>query len=373
MTNLPINPRPFPIANLQSPIGKWQMASGIAAAALFAVPSLLLAQERVPQALPLGHDRTRPLPPVVQPGTPGNVHAPGTAPSDAVVLFDGTDLSAWVAMDGKPTRWIVREGAMECVPGSGYIRTRQSFGACQLHLEFATPAKAEGQSQGRGNSGVFFGRTRYEVQVLDSFENPTYADGSCGAIYNQYPPLVNASRPPGEWQSYDILWTPPRFSPSGELLSPPRITAFHNGVLIHHNAELFGQTDWLARPPLQPHPEKLPLSLQDHGNPVQYRNVWVRELGPTSRAEFMLAEATLDAYCGTYENDDRHVATFRRHDDGTLLLDFRNHTFVMFASSENRFFAKTIDIQAEFSTDADGVSVQISVGETGGARAAKVR
>jgi hypothetical protein len=327
----------------------------------------------IPDPLPLGHDRTRPLPPVVDPGHPGTPSDAGHAPSDAVVLFDGSDLSQWVAMDGQPTGWVVKDGAMECVPGSGYIRTREGFGPCQLHLEFATPAAVEGNSQGRGNSGVFFGRTRYEIQVLDSYENKTYADGSCGSVYNQYPPLVNASRPPGEWQTYDILWTPPRFGDDGSVISRPRFTVFHNGVLIHHNVELFGETGWLDRPALQPHPEKLPIALQDHGNPVRYRNIWVRELGEPGKREFLLADRVLEGYCGSYERDDREVARFRRHRDGTLLMNFADREFVMFAQSPTRFFAKTVDVQAEFSTDGEDTVVQISVGEEGGGKARKVR
>ena len=319
----------------------------------------------------LGHDRTRPLPPVVDPGFPGTPDRSGKAPGDAVVLFDGTDLSQWVAMDGEPTKWVVKDGAMECVPGSGYVRTRRCFGECQLHLEFATPAKVEGSSQGRGNSGLFFGGTRYEVQVLDSFNNKTYADGSCGAVYNQYPPLVNASRRPGEWQSFDILWTPPKFDPTGKLFAPARITAFHNGVLIHHNAELFGETGWLSRPPYQPHPEKLPISLQDHGNPVRYRNIWLRELGQPGKPEFQLADRLLNSYCGKYEISKDNVAEISRH-DGHLLLKFFGHEFVLFAQSPTHFFAKTVDVQAKFDVAGPTKTAEFSVGEDGGFKAKKL-
>ncbi len=324
-------------------------------------------------SLPLGHDRLRPLPPVVNPGVASTPARAGTAPSDAVVLFDGTDLSRWSAMNGEPTQWVVRDGVMECVPGSGYIRTRQNFGECQLHLEFATPAKAEGSSQGRGNSGVFFGGTRYEIQVLDSYENVTYADGSCGAIYNQYPPLVNACRPPGEWQSYDILWTPPRFDGDGRLLAPARITAFQNGVLIHHNAELFGETAWLERKPFTPHPEKQFLALQDHGNPVRYRNVWVRELGTPGKPEFQLPDALLDSYCGDYGDADNRVVTKVSRRDGNLVLRYRGVDFVMFAESPTHFFAKTVDVQADFDFSGPEKTVRISVGEDGGTKLKKVR
>ena len=310
----------------------------------------------------LGHDRTRPLPRVVDAGTASTPDKAGKAPSDAVVLFDGANLAAWAAMDGQPTKWINHDGAMECVPGSGYARTLQSFGECQLHIEFATPAPAHGQSQGRGNSGVFFGMGRYEIQVLDSYENKTYADGSCGSVYNEYPPLVNVSRKPGEWQSYDMVWTPPKFAPDGALVSAPRLTVFHNGVLIQNNVELIGETGWMDRSVFKAHPEKLPLALQDHGNPVRYRNIWVRELTAT-KPEFYLPDAVLDSYCGSYEKCE----VTRR--GGNLILTFQNHVFEMFAESPTHFFAKTVDIQAEF--DAAEHTIQLSIGEDGGTKQKK--
>jgi len=158
------------------------------------LPLMCLAQ---PDPNWLDHDRTRPQPAVVSPATASTEDKPGTAPSDAVVLFDGKDLSQWVGIDGSPTKWILRDGCMECVRGSGYIRTLQNFGDCQLHVEWATPTPGRGEGQGRGNSGVFFGLERYEIQVLDSYQSKTYADGQAGAIYGQYPPLVNVCRPPG--------------------------------------------------------------------------------------------------------------------------------------------------------------------------------
>jgi hypothetical protein len=159
----------------------------------------------------------------------------------------------------------------------GSIRTRQGFGDCQLHVEWAAPAEVIGEGQGRGNSGVFLMDT-YEVQVLDGWQNATYADGITAAIYGQYPPLVNACRKPGEWQTYDIVFYAPRFDQDGKLLRPARMTVLHNGILVHDNAELSGPTAHKARPPYQAHPDKMPISLQDHGNPVRYRNIWVREL-----------------------------------------------------------------------------------------------
>ncbi len=314
----------------------------------------------------LGHDRTRPLPPVVTPGTFSTQVQPGRPPSDAIVLFDGSDVSKWVAMDGQPTRWVVRDGAMECVPGSGYVRTLQNFGDCQLHLEFAAPAKAEGTSQGRGNSGLFFGGTRYEIQVLDSYDNKTYADGSCASVYNQYPPSVNASRKPGEWQTYDVIWTAPRFDAQGKVVSAARVTVLHNGVLVQNNVELIGETGWLERAPFRAHPEKQPISLQDHGNPVRYRNIWVRPQGRAGKTELSLANAVLDSYCGNYRRGRDGVVEVRRGPDQTLAVTLEGVNFQMFAETPTRFFAKTVDVQCAFSGSGADTAVTISVGEDGG-------
>jgi hypothetical protein len=218
------------------------------------------------------HDVARPAPAVVNPG-PAPA-APAPVPEDAVVLFDGKDLSRWTS-GGKEARWKVAEGAME-VNGTGTIETRESFGDLQLHLEWAAPKGVESASQGRGNSGVFF-MGRYELQVLDSFENRTYSDGQAAALYGQTPPLVNACRKPGEWQSYDVVFTAPRFE-NGGLKSPARITVFHNGVLVHHDVAFLGATAHRAVAQYAEHAASGPIALQDHGNPVRYRNVWVRKL-----------------------------------------------------------------------------------------------
>lgn len=224
------------------------------------------------------NDPDRPLPPVITPGTANTQDTPGRPPSDAVVVFDGKDLSQWVGEDGQPAKWKVAEGYMEVVPHSGAIHTRQPFGDCQLHVEFDEPVPAVGESQERGNSGVFL-MGLYEIQVLDSYENKTYADGQASAVYAQFPPQVNASRPPGQWQTYDIIFHGPRFDKDGRVLHPARVTVLHNGVLTQDNVELSGPTGHHVRPPYKPTPDKLPFSLQDHGNPVRYRNIWVRELG----------------------------------------------------------------------------------------------
>jgi hypothetical protein len=198
-------------------------------------------------------------------------------PPDAIVLFDGKSLSSWVDAKGAAPRWKVTDGYFEVVAGTGEIRTRDSFGDVQLHFEWMSPNPPRGKDQDRGNSGVFL-MGRYEVQVLDSWDNVTYADGQAGALYGQYPPLVNASRPPGEWQSYDIVFRRPRFDAAGKVTSPATFTVIHNGILVQDHVELVGPTAHTTRPPYVKHEDKLPISLQDHGHPVRFRNFWVREL-----------------------------------------------------------------------------------------------
>ncbi len=222
------------------------------------------------------HDGKRPQPRVVTPGTASTPEAPGLPPSDAIVLFDGRDLANWLDKTGAPAQWKVENGYMEVVPGKGDIHTRAEFGDCQLHLEFATPAVVKGESQGRGNSGVFL-MGLYEIQVLDCYQNVTYPDGTTGAIYGQCPPLVNACRKPGEWQSYDIIWVAPRFA-GDRLVTPAWVTVFQNGVLLHHMKELQGPTQHRKVAEYKPHPPIGPLKLQDHGDLVRYRNIWYRPL-----------------------------------------------------------------------------------------------
>jgi hypothetical protein len=224
------------------------------------------------------HDINRPQPRVVSPGA-----AVGDPPSDAVVLFDGSDLLQWQAVTGGDAGWKVRDGYLEVVRGAGDIQTRDHFGDCQLHLEFACPAKVEGSSQGRGNSGVFL-LGRYEIQVLDGYDNRTYADGHTGAIYGQYPPLVNGCRPPGQWQSYDVMFEAARFD-AGRLVSPAYLTVIQNGLLIHHRQEALGPTgNRILANYDTPHPPAGPLRLQDHRNPTRFRNIWLRPLTPYDAA-----------------------------------------------------------------------------------------
>ena len=222
------------------------------------------------------HSMTRPQPRVVDPGPIPGMRPP---PSDAIVLFDGSSLSSWRLADSsdQPARWKVVDGYMEVVAGAGNIATARGFGDVQLHVEFMAPTPVHGEGQERGNSGVFL-MGIYEVQVLDSYQNPTYADGAAAAIYGQYPPLVNASRPPGEWQTYDIVFHRPRFDASGHVTSKARMTILHNGLLVQDDAALTGPTAHKQRPPYAKHADRLPLVLQDHGDPVRFRNVWVRDL-----------------------------------------------------------------------------------------------
>lgn len=217
------------------------------------------------------HDMSRPRPPVV---TPGKTH--GAPPSDAIILFDGTDLSQWKSVNGGSAKWKVQNDYMEVVPKTGDIQTLLDFGSCQLHIEWRTSDVIKGEKQGRSNSGVFL-MGKYEVQVLDNFENPTYADGHAGAVYGQNPPLVNVCKKPGQWQSYDIIFHAPSFN-GNNLLKPATITVLHNGVLVQDHWEIQGTTFHKIRAHYEPHADKLPLKLQDHGNPMRFRNIWIRPL-----------------------------------------------------------------------------------------------
>ncbi len=209
-----------------------------------------------------------PEPVVVTPGAEDR-----QPPSDAVVLFDGKDLSAWENGEN----WSVEDG--EAVTGRGFITSKAKFGDCQVHLEWSAPIAAQSEGQSRSNSGLFL-MGIYEIQILDSYKNKTYFDGQAGAIYKQTPPLVNAMRPPGEWNTYDVMWTRPHFAADGSLESPAVMTAIHNGVLVLNHFELLGDTPYHRPAAYTKHEDRLPISLQDHGNPVRFRNIWVRELEP---------------------------------------------------------------------------------------------
>lgn len=218
------------------------------------------------------HDPARPQPPIVTPGSTFSQQA--APPSDAIVLFDGTDLSHWCdKKTGGAAPWTIEDGAM--VSAKGDIETTNKFGDIQLHLEFKEPMPAKGEGQGRGNSGVYF-MERYEVQVLDCYENKTYADGATGGLYGQHPALANACKPPGDWQTYDIIFTAPRFDADGNVVSPAYVTVILNGVVVQNHQAFRGATDWRVPGKYSSHAAELPLALQYHNNAVSFRNIWAR-------------------------------------------------------------------------------------------------
>ncbi len=254
-------------------ITRRDLLGAAAAAGVLAMPVGVVSAPRAGQDAappPSATEVWQPVPP--------KVDAPaGGGPSDAKVLFAGTDTDAWETVDGRSIGWKVVDGALVVTPGSGDIRSREAFGDVQLHLEFRTLAQPSGPGQGASNSGVFL-MEHYELQVLDSYRNTTYVNGQAASVYKQYAPLVNASRPPGQWQSYDVLFLAPRFAADGRVLAPARMTVFHNGVLVQHDVALRGSTVYQGQPKYEAHAARLPLRLQDHGDPVAFRNIWIRAI-----------------------------------------------------------------------------------------------
>ena len=310
------------------------------------------------------HDMDRPRPPKVTSSIP----LPVPAPSDAKVLFDGSNLSQWRSPNNEPAKWVLKDGYMESVRGGGYLHTADSFGDVQLHIEWAAPTPAQGKGQGRGNSGVFL-MGLYEVQVLDSYDNFTYADGQASAIYGQHPPLANASRAPGEWQSYDIVFRRPHFSRDGALLKPARITVLHNGVLVQDTVEIWGGTSWLQYNPYQSHPDRLPLSLQDHGNPVRYRNVWVRELpewtspGPVDKKPepvITLAPSVLDGYVGRYQDKSGRDIIIVRDGARMRVTVMGRPNLDALVHSTTEFSLRWTDGRLVFDLDSEGVPTAVT-------------
>ncbi len=250
-----------------------------------AAVGLAVAQPEPAKQTPQSTEIWEPVPPVITPGNTGPSATGISAPSDAIVLFDGKNADAWVAVKGySPAQWATNEGALKWPVENGVLystkgftaRSKQEFGDCQLHVEFKTPEKVEGTGQGRGNSGIFL-QGRYELQVLDNYNNATYVDGMVGSIYKQAIPLANPSRKPGEWQTYDIIYQAPRFSKTGLMSEPGYVTVLLNGVLVQNHTAIKGTTEYIGYPKVTPHGNG-PILLQDHGNPVGYRNIWIREL-----------------------------------------------------------------------------------------------
>ncbi len=305
-------------------------------ALLSLVPALAFAADPVTD--PAATEVWSPVPAKV--ATPENV-----APSDAVVLFDGTNLDAWQSEKSGAAPWEVKDGILTIKPGSGSIVTREAFSDCQLHIEWRSPAPATGEGQMRGNSGLFF-QGLYEVQILDSFNSPTYANGQAASVYKQFAPLVNASRAPGAWQSYDIVFHAPRFNVDGSLKAPARMTVLHNGVLVQDNVELAGGTVYIGKPAYERHAFELPLSIQDHGCPVSFRNIWIRRLNTRELLNPELAgwypfleDSGQSDPEGNFKWEDGALHIMGKH-FGYLATreSFRNyHLTVVFKWGENRY------------------------------------
>jgi hypothetical protein len=294
------------------------------------------------------------------------------------VLFDGTGLAKWCGEKGGEALWKVEDGAM-IAPGTGDdLYTVQTFGDVQLHVEWAAPLPVRGSGQGRGNSGIFL-MGLYEIQILDSYENETYADGQAAAIYGQYPPLVNACRPPGEWQTYDIIFRRPRFSPEGFLLKPARMTVLHNGVLVQESREFWGPTNWLQHLPYQAHPDRMPISIQDHGNPVRFRNIWLRELrefeepGPALKElepVIALTAEALEQYVGVYKFRPDSKSSFDIISDGQQLCCVygeRQGKVSLVAHSLEKFSMRCTAAFVEFDLDENGRATAMTLNVAGSA------
>lgn len=346
-----------------------RLINQLAFIAAFAVGHIQTANAQLPSGW-RAHDLSRPAPKVVD---PGKASASAAVPSDAIVLFDGTDLSKWRSADGGKAKWRVADGAMESVAGAGYVYSKQEFGDCQLHVEWASPANVKGNGQGRGNSGVFLMGT-FEIQVLDSFKNSTYADGSAGSLYGQYPPLVNASRGPGQWQSYDIIFKAPRFDDAGKVTSPAIATVLHNGVVIHHGSEAFGPTAWIVHDKYPAKKSKGPIGLQDHGNPVRFRNVWIRELvtrqPPKTKypAERDLDLKAAEKLVGNYEGHKVELKDSKLF----ITLNFRPQALELVPQENGKFgFRKTAgELSFELGDDGAPKSIKVKL-DAAGERTAK--
>ena len=302
------------------------------------------------------HDKERPQPKVV---TPGEAKLPASIPSDAISLFDGKDLSNWDGPNGKDPKWVVKDGVMESVAGAGFVYTKEKFADCQLHVEWASPSKVKGNSQGRGNSGVFL-PGGFEVQVLDSFDNKTYADGGAASIYGQFPPMVNASRGPGQWQSYDIIFRMPKFE-DGKLVSKAMITVLHNGVVVQHGSEPFGPTSWILHNEYDASATSGSIGLQDHGNPVRYRNIWIRNLDTTVTKgtyakERPFTEAEMKNFVGKFEGGQEIKVI-----EGNLWLKTTGRFMEMAAYQDGTYGLKKSAGLITMVTDDSGKAVEVQM------------
>lgn len=326
------------------------------------------------------HDMSRPKPTVVTPLPQIQQSSP---PQNAVVLFDGNDLSQWTSGDGRDAKWKVQDGYMEVVSGAGTIRTKARFGDVLVHIEWRTPSPATGKGQGRANSGVFL-MGLYEVQVLDSYQADTYADGQAGSIYGQYPPRVNASRAPGEWQSFDISFRRPRFGEDGKLQEPARMSVVHNGVLIQNNEELLGPTSWLKYLPYKAHADALPIELQDHGAPVRFRNIWalpLPELPPpdaayaTAHRIIEVSAKELDRYTGLYDRPNSTAPITITREGDRLFADFywRPEPLELLPISRTEFVLKDTDGRIVFNVNDRGVPTGLTFHLGGDAMPAEKR
>ncbi len=298
------------------------------------------------------HDLSRPLPKVA---TPADEDLTVSPPSDAVILFDGSDLKQWSDSQGGKSKWQVKDGVLIATPKSGNLFTKKKFSDCQLHLEWEIPADIKREGQARGNSGVYFMES-FEIQILDTLTNKTYADGMAGAIYGQYPPLVNAARPAGKWQSYDIVFHGPRFNEDGSLKSRATATVFLNGILIQDNSEFLGPTTWIKHQDYSKSPNKRRLSLQDHGNPTRFRNIWIRELvserpqpeKPYPSPEVELSDDKMKRLVGDYGD-------FKVSNSGDrLFCRFFQTEMELVPLSESEFLMKKCAGKLVFDLDANG-------------------
>lgn len=353
----------------------WRFSASLCLLAIFLFSSNLQAQCHQKKfndfSRPI-HDPTRPQPDVIDPGTPSTIKKAGQPPSDAIVLFSKDNLDEWLTRDGKPADWNVKGSTFECVPEKATIYTKKSFGDCQLHVEFATPKEVKGSSQGRGNSGVFL-MGKYEVQILDNYDNETYPDGQATAIYGQTPPLVNACRAPGVWQTYDIVFKRPRFASTGDVIQPATMTVFHNGVLVQYHTALTGPTTWQIRTAYHAHEDRLPIQLQNHSNPVRFRNIWIRDLEKkcgedkdccSDNKEKETKDVSL--FVGSYFNEKTKQKAVVVEKNGKLTLKFVTAQDIpLTAQADQNFYAQSNQLQIRFVKDIEKNVTQIRLMQYG--------